>query len=79
MLGELYGTWSNVGLREISHRISIGLEEEKDPLAIRDPSSAEAHAHASTQWFSIQEPLRKWFGNQEMADRRRRKRALLPR
>jgi hypothetical protein len=58
--------------REIGHRIAVGLDEEKDALAIGDPNSAESHAHASTERFGIQEPLRKWFGNQKMTDRRGR-------
>jgi hypothetical protein len=65
MLAELQGAWSDVGLGEAGYRIAVGLKEEKDALAVRDPASAETHAHASTQRFGIQEPARQRFGNEE--------------
>nr|WP_251106284.1 hypothetical protein [Alloacidobacterium dinghuense] len=48
MLGQLDGTWNNIGLWEIGHRIAVGLEEHKDLLAIGNPSSGETDAHAAT-------------------------------
>src|ERR1700733_11514486 len=69
MLAEMQGAGKNVGLWEVGNRIAIRLEQHKDLLAIGDPRSAETHAHASANWFGIQEPLWQWFGNEESADR----------
>jgi hypothetical protein len=50
---QLQHPGSNIGLREVSHRIAVWLEEENDVLAVSDPSSSEAHAHTSTQGFGV--------------------------
>jgi hypothetical protein len=78
MIGELQGVWCDVGDREVGDRIAIGLEEQKNMFALGDPGSVETHAHAPTERFDIQEPLRQRFGNEESTDCARRKRTLLP-
>jgi hypothetical protein len=51
--GQLQRFGRDIGLREVSYRVAVWLEEENDVLAIGNPSSPEAHAHASTQGLGV--------------------------
>ena len=46
MLSPLEGVRRDGGLRQVSHPIAAGLEEQEHVLAISDPGSTEAHAAA---------------------------------
>jgi hypothetical protein len=46
VLGALQRVWRDVCLREVGYRIAARLEEHQDVLAIGNPGSAEAYAHA---------------------------------
>src|SRR5262249_55714786 len=78
MFSALQGVWRDVGLGKVRHRIAAGFKEQQDVLAIGDPASAEAHAHAPTQRLSVQQSLGQRFGHEESADCSRRERTLLP-
>jgi hypothetical protein len=58
VLAALQDFWTDVGFREVRHRIPAWLEEQQDVLAVSDPSAAEAHAHAPSQRLDVQKPLR---------------------
>ena len=68
MLCAFQDIWRYVGLREVGDRIAARLEEQEDVLAIGDPDSSEAHAHAPTQTLHIQQSLGRRFGYYEPAD-----------
>ena len=68
MFCALQGVCRDVGLREVRHGIAPGLEEHEDVLAVGDPGSAEAHAHASAQRLGVQQSLGQRFCNEEPAD-----------
>ena len=68
MVGAFQGVWRDVGLREVGHRIAARFEEQEDVLAIGDPGSAEAHAHAPAQRLGVQQSLGQRFGHEEPAD-----------
>ena len=53
MLGALQCIGRDVGLRKVGNGIAARLEEQEDTLAIGDPASAEAHAHAAAQRLDI--------------------------
>ena len=54
VLGALETIWRDIGLRKVGHRIAAGLEEQEYVLAIGDPGSAEAHAHAAAQRLGVE-------------------------
>jgi hypothetical protein len=68
VLGALLGVWRDVALQEVSDRIAAGFEEQEGVLAIGDPDSAEAHAHAPTQRLSVQQSLGQRFWHEEPAN-----------
>ena len=68
MLGAFQDVSRNVRLREVGYRIAARLEEQQDVLAIGNPDSSEAHAHAPTQRLDIQQFLGQRFGHEEPAD-----------
>jgi len=55
ILGAFQDAWRNVRLREVGYRIAARFEEEEDMLAIGDPDSPEAHAHAPAQRLDVQQ------------------------
>jgi hypothetical protein len=67
MLGAFQDVW-NVGLREVGYRIAARFEEQDDILAISEPDSPEAHAHAPAQPPDEQQPFRQRFRDEETAD-----------
>jgi hypothetical protein len=78
MLGAFQDVLRNVDFREVGYRIAARFEEQEDVLAIGDPSSSEAHAHAPAQPLDVQQSFGKRFGHEEPADCSRRERTLLP-
>ena len=68
MLGAFQDVWRNVGLREVGYRIAARFEEQEDVLAIGDPDSPEAHAHAPAQRLDVQQSLGQRFGHEKPAD-----------
>jgi hypothetical protein len=68
MLDALQDVWRNVGLWEVSYRVAARFEEQEDLLAIGDPDSSEAHAHAPAQVFDEQQPFRKRFRHEKSTD-----------
>ena len=68
MLGAFQGVWRNVGLREVGYRIAARFEEQEDMLAIGDPNSPEAHAHAPAQRLDVQQSFGQRFGHEKPAD-----------
>src|ERR1700733_12074757 len=76
LVGAFKNLRSNVGLWKIRDRIATRFEEYEHLLAIGDPGTAKAGAHAPTQRLDIQQSLGQRFGNEETADRSRRERTL---
>ena len=76
MLGAFY--WRDVGLWEVGHRIMAGFEEQEDVLAIGDPGSAEAHAHAPAHPLGVQQSLGQRLCHEKVPDCSRCERTLLP-
>ena len=54
VVGAFQSMWGDVGLRKVGNWIAARFEEEDDVLAIGDPGSAEAHAHAPVQRLGVQ-------------------------
>src|ERR1700733_7309974 len=57
MLDAFQDVWRNVGLREVGYRIAARFEEQEGMLAVGDPDSPEAHAHAPAQRLDVQQSL----------------------
>jgi hypothetical protein len=68
MFGAFQNMRRNVGLREIGHRIAARFEEQEDMLAIGDPDSSEAHAHAPAQRLDEHQLFGQRFRDEESAD-----------
>src|SRR5262249_16993580 len=71
MVGAFQRVQRDLGLREIRDRVAARFEEQEDLLAIGDPGSPEAHAHAPTQRLDVQQSLGQRFGHEKPADRSR--------
>jgi len=78
VLGALQGPRHDVTLGKVGDRVATRLEEHDDALAVGDPGSVEADAHAPAQRLGEQESRREWLGHEEAADGPRRERSLLP-
>jgi hypothetical protein len=50
----LQAVWRYIGLRKVGDWIPAGLEKQEYVLAVGDPISAEAHAHAAAQRLGVQ-------------------------
>jgi hypothetical protein len=68
MLGAFQDIRSNVGFRKVGDRIAARLEQQKNILALGDPTFSEAHAHAPAQSLDVQKLLGQRFGYDELAD-----------
>src|SRR5215468_10968870 len=69
---------SDFALWEVGDRVPAWFEQQQDPLAVGDPISAKAHAHAPAQRLDIKKPRRQRLGDQKPADCSRREWTLLP-
>src|SRR3984957_799744 len=78
MLDAFQDVRRNVGFREVGYRIAARFKEQNNVLAIGDPDSPEAHAHAPTQRLDVQQSLGQRFWYEKPADCSRRERTLLP-
>ena len=58
--------------------LAVGLKDQKDMLAIGDPASPEAHAHAPAQPLDVQQSLGQRFGYEKPPDCSRCEWTLLP-
>jgi hypothetical protein len=62
----------NVRLRKVGDWIAARLEKQEHVLAICDPSTAEADAHAPPQRLGIEKSFGQPLGRQKPADSSRR-------
>ena len=64
--------------REVGHRVVARLVQQHDIFALGDPFPAEPDAHPPAQRLGEQQPLRERVWDEEVADRPRGERSLLP-